>query len=278
MSDYRIGVAAGVGPAAGIELLKRIVEETAADCDQEHLDVIALIRPGEIPDRTRYLRDLVKKSEAGKIFGASAARPPGDVPAMINPGDAIASQLLELEAAGVRIAAVPCNTAHAEPILTVILSRLAAAGSRLKFVNIIEETAAYIMETFSRIKRIGVLSTTGTRDSGVYTKALERAGFHCVVSTNMEQEGLVQPAIYDAGYGLKAKSPPSERARQDLLEASAKLIERGAEAIVLGCTEIPLALTEKFLDDVPIIDAVRVLARALIREAAPEKLKPDRHV
>ena len=49
--------------------------------------------------------------------------------------------------------------------------------------------------------------------------------------------------------------------------------EQGAEALILGCTEIPLALTEKSLFGVPLIDATNVLAEALVRAFAPEKLK-----
>ena len=52
------------------------------------------------------------------------------------------------------------------------------------------------------------------------------------------------------------------------------LQQQGAEAVVLGCTEIPLAITERRIDDAVIIDPTLVLARALIRKANPAKLKP----
>ena len=89
------------------------------------------------------------------------------------------------------------------------------------------------------------------------------------------QEQAVQRAIYDREYGIKAQpAPVTEDARRRLAGAIADLQRQGAEAIVLGCSEIPLAVTEKRIDETVVVDANLVLARALIREAAPAKLKP----
>ena len=52
-------------------------------------------------------------------------------------------------------------------------------------------------------------------------------------------------------------------------------MEQGAEAVILGCTEIPLALTEPDVRGVPLLDATNVLARALIVAFAPDRLKKD---
>ena len=68
------------------------------------------------------------------------------------------------------------------------------------------------------------------------------------------------------------RSPP--RAREDLLQAAESLVKMGAEAIVLGCTEIPLAIQEKQIGGAVVIDPAIALARAMIREVDPQKLKP----
>ena len=53
------------------------------------------------------------------------------------------------------------------------------------------------------------------------------------------------------------------------------LINNGAEAVILGCTEIPLAIGEQSINGVPIIDSTKVLARALISASSPHSLLPE---
>jgi aspartate racemase len=88
------------------------------------------------------------------------------------------------------------------------------------------------------------------------------------------QETLVHPAIYHPAFGLKAQGNPVTReARQWIEEALRALRQDGAEMIILGCSELSLAITEPALFNMPMIDPTTILARALIREVAPEKLK-----
>ena len=82
------------------------------------------------------------------------------------------------------------------------------------------------------------------------------------------QEMYVHSAIYDSNYGIKAFSNPVNiRAQQDLMVAASFLSRKGAEAIVLGCTEIPLAITSEQIESSVVIDATTILAKALIRES-----------
>ena len=89
------------------------------------------------------------------------------------------------------------------------------------------------------------------------------------------QAEVINPVIYDETWGLKAQSdPPTDRARQNLLDGIRHLRERGADAVVLGCTELPLAVPEPTFEGVPLIDSTEALARALIRATHPHKLVP----
>jgi aspartate racemase len=88
------------------------------------------------------------------------------------------------------------------------------------------------------------------------------------------QSETINQAIYDPVYGLKALGVATERSREELNEGLAHLRAKGAEAVILGCTEIPLAITEKRAGDTIIVDPTLILARALIREVEPDKLKP----
>jgi aspartate racemase len=66
------------------------------------------------------------------------------------------------------------------------------------------------------------------------------------------------------------RGDPLERPRRLIREAAAHLIGRGAEAIIAGCTEIPLILSHGDIP-VPVIDPTRYLAHAAVRRA----LAPD---
>ena len=80
-------------------------------------------------------------------------------------------------------------------------------------------------------------------------------------------------AIFDPEYGIKATGRGTERTCEDLRQSIALLREAGAQAIILGCTELPLAFSETNIDGLPLIDPTLILARAVIREVNPHKLK-----
>jgi len=247
-----IGIVGGVGPFAGKDLLEKIFVNTVANSDQEHLDVVLLSKPSKIGDRTEYLFDKIKT----------------------NPGIAIAQVILKLEKAGATVAGIPCNTAHSERIFSAIQYELEKANSKIKVLNMISETGKFIINNFPKVNKIGVLSTTGTYKSGVYRKVLENKGLEVITPTLQMQENLIHPAIYHATYGIKTKSKPiHHQALKNLLDGISFLKDQGAQAVILGCTEIPLAITETRISDMITIDPTNVLARALIHSYNPKKLK-----
>jgi aspartate racemase len=246
-----IGIVGGVGPYAGLDLVKKVFDNTFARTDQDHLDVVMLSMPGSIVDRTEYLEGRVAK----------------------NPGLAIAGILKQLEDAGATHAGIPCNTAHAPGIFSVIERELTTMGSSIGLLNMIDETLRFIDGHFPDIKKVGVLSTTGEYRVGLYEKALLLAGRTVIKPESRMQEELIHPAIYDPGYGIKTfTSPIRSRARENLNKGFAFLKDGGAELVILGCTEIPLAFPEREIRGMKVLDPARVLARALIRAVSPDKL------
>ena len=140
----------------------------------------------------------------------------------------------------------------------------------------IEETALAITEAFGRGAKVGILATEGTMAGEVYHRLAEDGyGTHRLFIPSPEIRELVHRTIYDNGYGIKACSNPvTERARENIRQAAAHLAEKGAEVVVLGCTELPLALPPDSLESPFLIDPAECTARALISRAAPEKLRP----
>ncbi len=242
----RIGVVGGVGPQAGFDLCQKIAASTRAVRDQDHLPVALLSLPATIPDRTPFL------------LGHTAA----------NPGPALADVAEALVHGGAEVVGIPCNTAHAPTIFEHVEARV---GGRCTLVHMVDEVAEHLTRHHASVRRVGVLSTTGTRATGLYEGGLARLGVEVVQVPGAVQREHVQPAIYDPTYGIK-RGTVDPRAVAGLRHGLRALLGAGAEVVVLACTEIPLALPEAEFRGVPLLDATRILARALVRESAPDRL------
>lgn len=240
-----IGLIAGVGPYAGLDLQKKILDLIDVPADQDYPTVIAYSGPASIPDRTRFL------------MGQTAE----------NPAEGILAQLFVLEQAGVAVAGIPCNTAHAPAIFDQIKLGLLKKGSQLILLNMIECVAEHLRQARPESQRVGLLATIGTYHSQVYHDLLRPAGFEVVVPAEPGQQ-VVQAAIQHPEYGIKRWGYATERVRADLLATIDSLKQQGAEAIILGCTELPLALPETAVFDLPLIDPTLILAQALLQAAA----------
>lgn len=250
--DKLIGVIGGVGPYAGLDLLKKIFDQTIASKDADHLSVILLSEPEAIPCRTEFLLDQQS----------------------VNPGIALLERLRRLEEAGAQVAGIPCNTSHAQPIMGLILEKAREQGLKIKLLDMVQEVVDHCKKLGDAGLRPGVLATIGSYRTSVYQKAFKKAGVECVLPSQ-ETMKSVHKAIYDTEFGIKARSNPvSGQARDMVLAAILELKTLGAKSVVLGCTELPLAVPETDIYGIPVIDSTLILARALIRESAPHKLRP----
>jgi aspartate racemase len=167
-----------------------------------------------------------------------------------------------LATSGAEVIGIPCNTAHSAVIFNEILARI---PENIKLLHLIEEVGRHISINYPGVRRAGILGTNGTYLSKVYTDVLSTYNIEALYPDESMQKSMVHPAIYDKNYGIKAFSDPvTDRSRRDLLEVASSLIQQGAEAIILGCSEIPLAIHESRIGQCIIIDSVSVLAQALI--------------
>ena len=251
-SEKIIGIVAGAGPFASLDLLRKILEQTVAVKDQDHLTIASLSQSSQIPDRTGYL------------LGQGS----------VNPAHAIVDQLIRLEKMGASVAGIACNTSHASPIFQVILDQLRASNSQIKLLHLIKEVVQYVQKQHPQIERVGILSSTGTYRTRLYPDIFEPTGLTVILPTTVLQEQLINRAIYDPEYGIKACGEVTRAARENLMEGVRYLQQKGAEAIILGCTEISLAIRENKIDGTIVVDPTLILARALIREANSTKLRP----
>lgn len=247
-----IGILGGMGPQAGIDMAEKLTALTRTERDQDHLPFVLFSLPESVPDRTGFL--LGKNPE--------------------NPAYAIAAQFEMMAKVGVSIAVIACNTAHAAPIFDVALGLLKHKGVDIQILHLIEETISHIRDEYPGIRRVGVLATEGTYQSRLYDQALEDAGFEVVIPDQEIRVDYIHAALYAPSFGIKATGGTvTDEATRRIHEAIRHLQKRGAEAIILGCTELPLAVKENQIDQTPILDPATIAVRKLIRETSPERMK-----
>jgi aspartate racemase len=240
-----------MGPQAGLDMAAKLIALTRTECDQDHIPFVLFSLPNTVPDRTSFL------------LGKTAN----------NPAYAIADQFEKMSAMGVAIAAMACNTAHAGPIFNVVLELLRARGVELRILHMIQETVTHIKKLHPEVRRVGILGTQGTYQSRLYEQALEEVELEAVLPEPVVRENNIHAALYAPSFGIKTcPGTVSEEASSRIRAAIHHLQKLGAEAIILGCTELPLAIKEHQINSIRILDPTRIVVERLIRETYPDRL------
>ena len=166
-----------------------------------------------------------------------------------DPGPVLAAMARGLETSGADFLVMPCNTAHAFKDAIV-------AAVDIPLLSIIDVS----VEACSGAAAIGLLATDGCLASGVFQDALARREIRTILPDAPETSALM-----DLITRIKAGKPGADVASGMLALAEA-LVARGADAIIAGCTEIPLVLTPEKLD-VPFVSSTDALAAATVAMA-----------
>lgn len=245
-----IGVIGGLGPYAGLDLVRKILDHSPATQDQDHLNLIMVSLPSLVPDRTQWL--LTGRGE--------------------NPAKGMFECARRLHAAGADLAVVACNTAHARPIFDPYRRRVEAELPGLRLFHLIEEGLSHVLA--ERFERVGLLATRGTYQTGIYQSCLRAmvGGAQHGLAFSLLQPGLdgqqaIMDAIYHPDYGIKSQSNPASPEAVRLLRLELEAMrEQGAQAILLGCSDLILALAGQNLG-LPVIDPAEVCAKRLVHLA-----------
>ncbi|CAH0245510.1 aspartate/glutamate racemase family protein [Roseomonas sp. CECT 9278] len=233
MTEARtLGVLGGMGPLAGATFMQRLTLLTPAERDQDHIPTILWSDP-RVPDRT-----------AARLSGGE------------DPLAALMRGIAGLEAAGAGAIAIPCNTAHG-------WFDAMQAATRLPILHIVEAASDELLRLGVANGPIGLMATKGTLAMRLYQDRLEGRGYQVLVPSAEEMDRIVMPAID----GVKANRVAEAYA--PLAEMAIALAGRGARAVVLGCTEIPLGMAAGPALPFPVADTIDALARAAIAWAKP---------
>jgi aspartate racemase len=154
--------------------------------------------------------------------------------------------------AGADFAICPDNTIHQAFDLVVKKSPIA-------WLNIAEEVAAEAKR--QNYKCVGVLGTRFLMESPVYPTKLTAMGIEHRIPKVKDREHINEIIFNELVYGCF-----SSETRAYFKEVIGRLKNQGCDAVVLGCTEIPLLVTQES-SPLPMLDSTRLLARAALKEA-----------
>lgn len=224
-----LGVIGGMGPLATADFFRKLIDATPARDDDEHIPVLIHSVP-QIPSRP-----------AAILRGG-----PSPLPALIRARD----RLLD---AGATMLAMPCNTAHHWYDDLV-------AGSTVPFVHIVDAVAELLP---AGARELGIVATRATLRARVFEQRLAGRGIALSAPDDATYDRAVQPAI-DA-----VKRGATEEGGRLLEPVIAAELVRGAAAVVLACTELPIALDAIASPlRARCIDSTDALARACVRHWA----------
>ncbi len=221
-----IGIIGGMGPAATADLFVKVLAATGAARDQDHLRLFVDSNPA-LPDRNAALEGL--GPSPGPMLGAMAAG---------------------LERSGADFVVMACNTAHA------FQADIEAAIS-VPFVSMIDATVAATLARAPQAKRVGVLAASGCVRAGLYQTAFAARGATAVMT-----EGATHARFMDLVYRIKSGDTGAE-VRAAMGAVADEVLRAGVDALVAGCTEVPLVLEQGDVST-PLIDSAAALAERVV--------------
>lgn len=229
----KLGILGGMGPLATADFFYKLTLASKANRDQDHIETI-IYSATKTPDRSS---SIMRGGES-------------PLPAMIE-------GVRLLENAGASVIAIPCNTAH-------YWHGDLVARSHVPILHIAECACDALGGLREAVTTVGLLATSGTLHTKIYQSQIERRGFALGIPTMVEQNDFVEPAIAL----VKAGEIPEACALLD--RAIQALVSRGADRIIMGCTEIPLALRDSVHAPI-LLDATSALATACVDFFAAER-------
>ncbi len=230
-----VGVLGGLGPEATVDFMARVLALTPAESDQDHIHMLVDQNPG-VPNRQdAILRD-------------------GE-----DPSPALVAMAKRLEGAGCDFLVMPCNTAHAWEVEI-------RTATTIPFLSIVDATVSVIPESMTKV---GLMTTPAGLASDCYQRALFDRGIETIEHDAAEVEELMK-LVYSIKVGDTGSGVTD--GMRGLAEA---LVERGAELIIFGCTEIPIVLDAGDLE-VQGLSSTDELAKRTIAIARGEESLPAR--
>jgi aspartate racemase len=230
MREKIVGIIGGMGPEATVDLMARIIKLTPAVDDVDHIRMIVDNNP-KVPSRIKALIDGNGES----------------------PVPHLQEMARRLESWGVDFLAMPCNTAHHYHLDI-------QKAVTIKVLNMIDLTVESVIEQYPDLKRAGLLASTAV----IRLKLFERyfSAKKVIIQTPADRN---QMGIMHAIKKIKTSNYGGEVVEAIQLAAD-DLVEKGAEVLLVACTEISI-ISKQIASTVRILDSAQILAESIVRVA-----------
>jgi aspartate racemase len=230
MTDKVVGVIGGMGPEATVDLMMRVIRATPAEDDMDHIRMFVDNNP-KVPSRIKAIIEGTGES----------------------PAPAMAEMARNLAALGADFLVIPCNTAH------YYYDEVSSAVD-IPVMNMIDITVQTVFHENASIVTAGILASKAVLMKGLYRKSFKRQGVDVIYPSSEVQESLmstvrtIKTGNYDTGD------------RNVLQSAAKQLVRKGAEALIVGCTELSV-ISDGIDAGVKVYDSSQLLAENIVREA-----------
>jgi aspartate racemase len=220
-----IGILGGMGPEASVYLYKTLIELAVRDFGAKHNDDFPeiLLSSVPVPD---FISDTKAKQKALEM---------------------LKKRVEDLNTTNISCLSIACNTAH------MLLTDLQLV-SKVPFISMIDEVVAAVAA--QKIQAVGLLGTPSTIRSGMYQKALQEKEISCIAAEDdfNKLEEVIRNVI---------KNQITKKDADKLVSIANSLKKKGAQGIILGCTELPLVFPKRY--SLPVFNSVEILAQRLLR-------------
>ncbi|MFC5402637.1 aspartate/glutamate racemase family protein [Cohnella soli] len=164
----------------------------------------------------------------------------------------LADAARKLEAGGCDAILICTNTMH-------VVANEVGQAVRIPLLNIVDTTVEQIKH--QGIRKVGLLGTRYTMEESFYTDRLREHGLDPIVPDETDRN-----RVHDIIFSELCKGEMKASSREEYVRIIERLRDRGAEGIILGCTEIPLLLKQEHVD-MPLFDTTRIHADAAVQFA-----------
>lgn len=224
-----LGVLGGMGPLATASFMNQVIALSPAKSDQEHIPMFIRNIP-QIPDRTKFLMGIEDE----------------------NPFFELKKGFNELTSLGVSCIVIPCNTAH-------YWYDALTQNADVHTISIVQSVIKRAKATGKR--KVGILATTATLNMRIYQTAFSEHNIE-FIEPNEQQQVLVMQGI------TAVKSGNLALGRTLLSQSYEQMLAQGADAVLFGCTEIPLVLNEQASKSPETcLDTIAILAQECVNWA-----------
>ena len=178
-----------------------------------------------------------------------------------DPGPVLSDMAKRLESSGAEALAMPCNTAH-------FYAPIIEQSVNIPLLNMVTLAASQLKALSPIVKRVGLLASPAVLETHVFDQIFESSNMDIIYPANQHQ-------MLDAIRAVKINSG-DRSARQTMRNAAQELTDRGADCLLIACSELSI-IADTVPLGIPCLDTIDILAQAIIEFSGGQLRNDELH-